>query len=466
MFSITAAGTYQITSETGAFPINGDATVDRNNDDNSFTITVSSDDSIFGLLQVTIQHDASGTLDLPYFFFVAPSAAGSSQLNLRNFDVDGNASSVTYTKPDGTTIAGTVSDNGVWNGGGDLNTGSDAVTATGLAAAAGGDAGLWQFRIEDLTSSNQVIFEAVGGSVVLALIDKEPTTGGNFSIKSSGTLTTQTGVPVDHTFTVTNLFAGRDVFNLSLSGTAPNTTAQLLTAAGDPLTTDADGDGILDTGFLAPDESITLRLRVTLGAGAPDVDNTVISAVSLIDRKVDPVNNTTRSITRTTSRLPTLEFAQVSSTAAEDAGATCVLAEGEADAHLVALARSGTVCCVLTDDCDLVALGAPRCLFAAKLAAAGDGRPTLVGSEFELRALGASGTFLGWPRERFVAFCVACGCDYAKNVPGVGPARALALSAGAADAEVVLQRLLREPRCPEGFADAFRAAVRLFTAGD
>ena len=53
-----------------------------------------------------------------------------------------------------------------------------------------------------------------------------------------------------------------------------------------------------------------------------------------------------------------------------------------------------------------------------------------------------------------------------ENVPGVGPARALALSAGAADAEVVLQRLLREPRCPEGFADAFRAAVRLFTAGD
>ncbi len=46
------------------------------------------------------------------------------------------------------------------------------------------------------------------------------------------------------------------------------------------------------------------------------------------------------------------------------------------------------------------------------------------------------------------------------------PARALALSAGAADAEVVLQRLLREPRCPEGFADAFRAAVRLFMAGD
>ena len=121
--------------------------------------------------------------------------------------------------------------------------------------------------------------------------------------------------------------------------------------------------------------------------------------------------------------------------AALAAGATmCVQAAGEADAELAARARRGDVCCVLTDDCDLVAMGAPRCLFAAKLATAGDGRPTLVGSEFELRALGASGTFLGWPRERFVAFCVACGCDYAKSVPGVGPARALALSAGAADA--------------------------------
>ena len=126
--------------------------------------------------------------------------------------------------------------------------------------------------------------------------------------------------------------------------------------------------------------------------------------------------------------------------------------------------KSGGLSGAMHDD-DIQDL-ANKLVFAAKLATAGDGRPTLVGSEFELRALGASGTFLGWPRERFVAFCVASGCDYAKNVPGVGPARALALSAGAADAEVVLQRLLREPRCPEGFADAFRAAVRLFTAGD
>ena len=157
-------------------------------------------------------------------------------------------------------------------------------------------------------------------------------------------------------------------------------------------------------------------------------------------------------------------FAPAAKAAAAAAGATCVQAVGEADADLAALARRGEVCCVLTDDCDLVAMGCPRCLFAAKLAAGPDGAPTLIGSEFELRALGASGAFLGWPRERFVAFCVACGCDYVKNVPGVGPVRALALSEGATG-DGVLARLLAEPRCPAGYGDAFRAAVCLYTGG-
>ena len=108
--------------------------------------------------------------------------------------------------------------------------------------------------------------------------------------------------------------------------------------------------------------------------------------------------------------------------------------------------------------------GRARCLFAAKLATAGDGRPTLVGSEFELRALGASGTFLGWPRERPWRSASRAAAT-TRRTSRRARARARA-GAGAADAEVVLQRLLREPRCPEGFAGAFRAAVRLFTAGD
>lgn len=217
------------------------------------------------------------------------------------------------------------------------------------------------------------------------------------------------------------------------------------------------GEGIRDEAALR--DYVTRFFRDYVGAlRASDVQ------VSLVWDGTRPAAKCVRP--RSESGNGALAFADAAWLAAEDAGATCVFAEGEADAHLVALGRSGTVCCVLTDDSDLVALGCPRTLFKAKLLRP-KGRYTLFGDEFELSSLGASpGPFLGWSHERFVAFCVACGCDYVENVPGVGPARALALSAGAADAEVVLQRLLREPRCPEGFADAFRAAVRLFTAGD
>ena len=155
-------------------------------------------------------------------------------------------------------------------------------------------------------------------------------------------------------------------------------------------------------------------------------------------------------------------FADAAWLAAEDAGATCVLAEGEADAHLVALARSGTVCCVLTDDSDLVALGCPRTLFKAKLLRP-KRRYTLFGDEFELLSLGASpGPFLGWSHERFVAFCVACGCDYVENVPRVGPARALALCTKHETTEGILEALLAEPGCPTDYEERFRAAMDIF----
>ena len=158
-----------------------------------------------------------------------------------------------------------------------------------------------------------------------------------------------------------------------------------------------------------------------------------------------------------------IAFANAAWSAAEDAGATCVLAEGEADAHLVALARSGTVCCVLTDDSDLVALGCPRTLFKAKLLRPTKGRYTLFGDEFELSSLGASpGPFLGWSHERFVAFCVACGCDYVENVPDVGPARALALCTERETPELILDALLDKPGCPAGYAEKFRVAMDIF----
>ena len=149
-------------------------------------------------------------------------------------------------------------------------------------------------------------------------------------------------------------------------------------------------------------------------------------------------------------------------TAASGAGAVCEIAAGEADAHLVALAQSGTVCCVLTDDSDLVALGCPRTLFKAKLLKP-KGRYTLFGDEFELSSLGASPSpFLGWSHERFVAFCVACGCDYVENVPRVGPARALALCTEHETPQSILEALLAEPGCPADYEERFRAAMDIF----
>ena len=151
--------------------------------------------------------------------------------------------------------------------------------------------------------------------------------------------------------------------------------------------------------------------------------------------------------------------------AAAAAGATCVQAAGEADAELAARARRGDLCCVLTDDSDLVARGCPRILFNATLC-----RPntyTLFGDEFELSSLGASpGPFLGWSHERFVAFCVACGCDYVENVPDVGPAHALALCTERETPDLILDALLAKPGCPADYDEKFRAAMDIFSRNE
>ena len=76
---------------------------------------------------------------------------------------------------------------------------------------------------------------------------------------------------------------------------------------------------------------------------------------------------------------------------------------------------------------------------------------------------GASpGPFLGWSHERFVAFCVACGCDYVENIPGVGPARALVLCTERETPELILDALLAEPGCPADYEEKFQVAMDIF----
>ncbi len=296
-FNVTAAGIYYVKAETGARPISGDATVGNNDDDNSYTISVSQSGGALGSYQSSYQQSVAGTRE--FYFFVGP---GTSSLYLRNFDVDGGASAITYVRPNGTTVAGTVSGNGVWNGaGGTLNSGGD--TITGLTNA---DAGVWTYRVSNWTADNQTSFEAnTGAGQRLVLSDVVSTRAGNFAMTANTSLYTSIGTPVDHAFTVRNNFLTSDIINFTLSGTAANYTAQLFTSGGVALT-DTDGDGKVDTGVIAARQTGNYILRVTPNAGAGATDTTRVSGVSFMDTKVDAANNTTLFVDKTTSIYSTI----------------------------------------------------------------------------------------------------------------------------------------------------------------
>lgn len=301
-FTITTAGTYQITSETGAGPIFGDNTTGLNNDDNSFRINIPdapglppSFQGIIGQYQGSVQHNQGGTLTIPFYFLVGP---GINSLFLRNFDID-NRGTLTYTRPNGSTITGTSSGNGRWNNGGNLNTGGDTISGLTLS-----EAGLWGLRVNNLSSNNQMIVEAnTGTGDRLVLYNEPPTRAGDFTITPDTTLSTTVGVAVDHPFTVTNEFLTTDIINLNPVGTNANYTVQLLDASGNVLM-DTDGDGQLDTGILSPNQTQNFILRVTPLAGASTTDVTEIQAISFMDQQVDPTNNKTLSITKTTTLPP------------------------------------------------------------------------------------------------------------------------------------------------------------------
>ncbi|EYB66988.1 hypothetical protein DEIPH_ctg055orf0018 [Deinococcus phoenicis] len=152
-YAFTTPGKYVLFSETGAYPISKDATATLNDDDNSFTFTLGTADfsPVLGEYQSTIQ--ASSTTSFDAYFYVAPGTAGP--LYLRNFDLD-NGGTVTYYRPDGTSVSGTASNNGVWNGGGSLNAGGDSVATDGVS-------GWWRIAVTGWTADNQTFFQANDG---------------------------------------------------------------------------------------------------------------------------------------------------------------------------------------------------------------------------------------------------------------------------------------------------------------
>jgi uncharacterized repeat protein (TIGR01451 family) len=297
-FTVTTPGTYTITSETGAFPIFGDNTLELNDDDNSFIISVpiivgSSQQALIGQSQGTVQHNLGPgtTLNVPFYFLIGPTLSAIANLDLRNFDLD-NGGTINYTSPSGGGGIGTISNNSVWNNNADpisaINIGSDVFTAnnTLLAGIGAGDSGVWQYTINGFTNNNQTLFEAQADGVRLPLFDQFPSRAGNFVITPDSDLTTTVGVQVCHAFTVTNNFFTNDIINLSLAGTDPNYTVQLRQADGVTPLTDLDGDGAVDTGILAPGQTGSYTLCVTPNTPNVLIDTTLITGTSFMDRKI------------------------------------------------------------------------------------------------------------------------------------------------------------------------------------
>ncbi len=329
-FNITAPGAYQLTAVDGSIPVYGARVgTDEDNDDNSYQLRIPGNNIFIGSLQTTYQHSNASNINANFYFLVGP---GETSLYLRNFDYDAGSISpgvtasnrMVYTRPSGTTINGTSSQNGVWNGTSQTtNTGGD--TISGLSTVTGGapDAGVWQFNLQNWTPTNQVALEANGGVTGrLPLTDQPPTTNvGNFTITPDTTLATSIGVPVDHPFTVKNLFFTNDIINFTLSNTNPTYTVQLLNSNGTPLT-DIDGDGHFDTGILTPNQTKSFILRVTPKVGSTTQDATRITGVSFMNKKVNGTATFSKYVTKTTTLSAQ---GTISGTVYEDANANGTL---------------------------------------------------------------------------------------------------------------------------------------------
>ncbi len=320
-YTFTAAGTYQLTSETGAFPISGVTTANLNDDDNSFTFTMSSGSFplVVGQYQSSIQQSVQQTINL---YFLVPVGA-ASPLQLRNFDVDGNAS-VMYIRPDGTAVNGAASGNGTWNGGGTVNSGADSV-------AINNSYGWWTMRLTNLTAGNQLVVEAndgAGNRLPLVFMDVADVS----LAKSVDKATPVEGSEVLYTMTVTN----------TGPGTAPSVTVKDAFPAGLTVLSTSGCEGTTGVpscflGTLAPggSKSFTVRARVNGGTAGSTITNSALVTFNGNDRNT--ANN--RALASVRPVAPPNPSLSVSKTA-DKSGA---VAPGDTLTYTVNVSNTGNV---------------------------------------------------------------------------------------------------------------------------
>ncbi len=139
-------------------------------------------------------------------------------------------------------------------------------------------------------------------------------------------------------------------------------------------------------------------------------------------------------------------------------GIEWLVAPYEADAQLAFLSRNGWVDAIVTEDSDLLAFGCGTVLY--KLDKAGQCK------QVRFADLGsiAKPAMANFDLEMFRAMCILSGCDYVKQLPGIGLVKAHELVARHRSLEGALAALRgdRKRVLPEGYCEKVRLAELTF----
>lgn len=234
--AVTGCGTYRLTSSVANDDENGwrlrvahdpDCTLspgtcsgigpaqhtlldDGDHTDDSDGVAGSGDELVAGSLRISYEPTANGCQT--FFFFVDGL---TTPITLHNFDMDAGAGvTITYRRPNGTTIAGTASGDSRWNGG---VPGSPAARVGDSIAVTQADAGWWQAEL-CTNIPNQYIFEGLTGQLVFL---QQPLTPNITLGKSDGGATVSTaGGNVTYTLTYSNTGNGAAT-NVTITDTLP-----------------------------------------------------------------------------------------------------------------------------------------------------------------------------------------------------------------------------------------------------
>ena len=144
-------------------------------------------------------------------------------------------------------------------------------------------------------------------------------------------------------------------------------------------------------------------------------------------------------------------------------GCPVILAPSEAEASCSALCKAGKVFAVATEDMDCLTFGCPmmlKNLFDTESSRTQTKRPV-----FELH-LDRLLEQLDVPMERFIDFCILCGCDYCGTIRGVGPMTAFKMLKTHGSIEAAVAALDESKRPPHDESWPVAEARQLFVAPD